>query len=344
MVASESLEGLTLADNWYVEKILQRSPHSTGGCFSTGYKVKKNDKIAYLKAIDLSYAFTQPDSMLALQNMTAAYIFERDLLEKCKSNHLDKIVCPICSGQTQVEGFPKLEGTVYYIIFEMADGDIRTIQEKLDFFDFSLMFRAMHNLAVALNQLHKIDVAHQDIKPSNALVFDTETKLSDMGRSSDLSHPFINDKFQIPGDRNYAPIEQLYDYHANNDFSDRYAADMYTFGSLFFFYFYNMSISQILLLKAQNQKLPLTNNFNKDIPYWERLFNEVLIELRQHLDGRMKEENLLLTLQIVSELCNPNPLKRGHKRNIDRGFGQYDMERFISELDRLAKKAEYKNI
>ena len=105
-----------------------------------------------------------------------------------------------------------------------------------------------------------------------------------------------------------------------------------------------MSISQILLLKAQNQKLPLTNNFNKDIPYWERLFNEVLIELRQHLDGRMKEENLLLTLQIVSELCNPNPLKRGHKRNIDRGFGQYDMERFISELDRLAKKAEYKNI
>lgn len=45
MVASESLEGLTLADNWYVEKILQRSPHSTGGCFSTGYKVKKMIKL-----------------------------------------------------------------------------------------------------------------------------------------------------------------------------------------------------------------------------------------------------------------------------------------------------------
>ena len=280
MVASECLKGLKLQDDWYVEDVIKRSPHSTGGCFSCGYRVSKNEKKAYLKAIDFSWAFSQPDPPRALEAMTKAYNFERDLLEKCKNNHLSKIVYPLSYGNVSVPGFPNTESIVYYIIFEMADGDIRTINETIDCYDFALIFRTMHNLAVALQQIHTINIAHQDIKPSNALVFNKETKLSDMGRSSDLECPGTNDNYKIPGDRNYAPLEQLYDYHLNNDFTDRFAADLYTFGSLFFFYFYNMSISQIMLQKAREHNIPISNNFEKDLPYWERLFDEILFNLK----------------------------------------------------------------
>ena len=46
MAASENLKGLTLSDGWYVDDIIKRSPHSTGGCFSCGYWVSKNGKKA----------------------------------------------------------------------------------------------------------------------------------------------------------------------------------------------------------------------------------------------------------------------------------------------------------
>ena len=344
MVASENLKGLNLTDDWYVEDIIKRSPHSTGGCFSCGYRVSKNRKTAYLKAIDFSWAFSQPDPPRALQAMTEAYNFERDLLEKCKNNHLSKIVYPITSGKVTVPGFPNSESTVYYIIFEMADGDIRTINEKIDCFDFALIFRTMHNLAVALKQIHTINIAHQDIKPSNALVFNNETKLSDMGRSSDLEHPFVNDTYPIPGDRNYAPLEQRYNYHSNNDFTDRFAADLYAFGSLFFFYFYNMSISQIMIQKARKYNIPISSNFEKDLPYWERLFDEVLFDLKEKLETHIPEAEILKMLEIIRGLCNPDPKKRGHKKNLEQGYSQYDMQRFITELNILAKKAEVKLI
>lgn len=344
MVASESLAGLTLDDGWYVESLMKRPENGTGGHFSCGYKVTKEKKIAYLKAIDFSWAFSQPDPPRALQAMTEAYNFERDLLEKCKNHHLSKIVYPLSNGMISVPGFPNSESTVYYIIFEMADGDIRTINETINCFDFALIFRTMHNLAVALNQIHKIHVAHQDIKPSNALVFNGETKLSDMGRSSDEEHPFINDKYTIPGDRNYAPLEQRYGYHSNNDFTDRFAADLYTFGSLFFFYFYNMSISQIMIQKARDHNIPISNNFERDLPYWERIFDEVLFNLKEKLETHIPEAELLKTLEIIRGLCNPDPKKRGHKKNIKQDYSQYDMQRFITELNVLAKKAELKLI
>lgn len=344
MVASECLKGLKLQDDWYVEDVIKRSPHSTGGCFSCGYRVSKNEKKAYLKAIDFSWAFSQPDPPRALEAMTKAYNFERDLLEKCKNNHLSKIVYPLSYGNVSVPGFPNTESIVYYIIFEMADGDIRTINETIDCYDFALIFRTMHNLAVALQQIHTINIAHQDIKPSNALVFNKETKLSDMGRSSDLECPGTNDNYKIPGDRNYAPLEQLYDYHLNNDFTDRFAADLYTFGSLFFFYFYNMSISQIMLQKAREHNIPISNNFEKDLPYWERLFDEILFNLKEKLKTHIPEEELLKTLEIIRSLCNPDPKERGHKKNIKQGFAQYDMQRFITELNVLAKKVEFKLI
>src|SRR5688500_2118674 len=87
------LLGAKLAGGWTVTKKLERPPNATGGQFSAGYEVENEDgRRGFLKALDFSAAFDNPDPARELQAMTTAFNFERDLLERCKAKRLDKVV------------------------------------------------------------------------------------------------------------------------------------------------------------------------------------------------------------------------------------------------------------
>ena len=343
-IPSENLVGMTLENGWQVIEVLQKHPGSTGGRFSTGYKVIKEGKEGFCKALDFSEAFACADPPRRLQELTEAYNFERDLLNKCKDKSLSKIVCPIDNGSIDIPGFPMGIGKVYYIIFELADGDIRKIKDKFAQIDLAFSFRALHNAAVGIEQLHKIDIAHQDLKPSNILVFEKQSKISDMGRASDKNHKFVYDSMKIPGDRNYAPMEQMYDFHFSGDFNEKFAADIYQFGSLFFFFFSGLSASQAFINKARIMNINYTGSFEQDLPEINRAFNEVVDDMRKLLDGQMPKEVSAEVSSIMANLCQPDPRKRGYKKNVDSMVNQYSLERVISRLELLAKKAEYKII
>lgn len=46
-------------------------------------------------------------------------------------------------------------------------------------------------------------------------------------------------------------------------------------------------------------------------------------------------------VEVVRQLCEPDPRLRGHPRNRAGGGNQYSLERYISKFDILAKKAEF---
>ena len=124
MRPAECLVGLDLPDGWHVDSIIYRPPTSTGGKFSVGYHVTNADgKNAYLKALDFSSAFNEPDPPRALQPMVSAYNFERDLLAKCRERKLRRVVIPLSDGTVQAPGNFGQLGKVSYIIFELAAGD-----------------------------------------------------------------------------------------------------------------------------------------------------------------------------------------------------------------------------
>lgn len=333
--------GQKLENGWIVIEKLTKSNTSTGGKFSAGYKVEKNGKFAFLKAFDFSSALNSSNQLEALKIQLDCYLFEKELLEYCKGQHLNKIVLPIDSGKITINGFTPVFGDVYYIIFDIAQGDIRKIY-SFDKVDFPFIFSSLHNIAVGINELHSKNIAHQDIKPSNALVFDDYTKISDIGRASALHKPFIYDSYPCAGDRNYMAPEQKYGYHTNNDFSDRFAADMFCFGSLFFFYFFNMSLSSLFETYFMMHGVVLTNDFNNDLPFWIRIFDMILYQTNEKLKDYMKEESANMIIRMIKELCYPDPHYRGHHKNVKQGFSQYDFQRFISELDILANKAKGK--
>lgn len=237
MRPAECLSGKILEDNWIVGEIIKPGPYATGGCFSVGYNVSnsKSGAKGYLKALDFSKALQSPDPMSELNSMTAAYLFERNLLAKCRGRRLSRVVTPLADGKVVLPEHG-IVGAVCYIIFECADGDIRAQVAKLNYLDLAWCLRSLQHTAVGLQQLHLSLVAHQDLKPSNVLVFErNESKIADLGRAHDISSPSDVDKYCLPGDPGYAPYEQHISKTSPLNFEARRAADMYLFGSIFFF-------------------------------------------------------------------------------------------------------------
>lgn len=180
---AEQLLGLELSAGWAVIERAPISPGRTGGHFSQGYIVEsRSGQRAFLKALDFSKAMTEADPARALQPLIDAFNFERDVLNRCKG--LDRVVRALADGSVQVADYP-----VQYLIFELANGDVRSQADLSKRFDLAWSLRALHHVATGLNQLHTNGIAHQDLKPSNVLVFENKVaKLADLGRAAYQGH------------------------------------------------------------------------------------------------------------------------------------------------------------
>src|SRR4029078_6903029 len=101
----------------------------------------------------------------------------------------------------------------HYLIVELADGDIRSHLDTQAVLDAVFVMKMLHHVAIGLKQLHTANIAHQDLKPSNVLVFrkQMEGKICDLGRAWDKNGAGPYDHDPIAGDWHYAPPEFLYD-------------------------------------------------------------------------------------------------------------------------------------
>ncbi len=192
------LEGLELDDGWIVDARIGASADATGGQFSCGYPVQKRDgSKVFLKALDFSRALRSPDPASALQSLTEAYNFERNLLRQCKQRRMDRIVSAIADGKITVN--ESYLGVVQYLIFEHAESDLRLHLNSMDKIETAWKLRSLHHIATGLKQLHGSDIAHQDLKPSNVLVFNDDlgdtSKLADLGCASVKASSSPRDKW-----------------------------------------------------------------------------------------------------------------------------------------------------
>lgn len=347
MRPAECLVGKDLHGGWHVDSFAHRPSTSTGGKFSVGYLVINADgRKAYLKALDFSAAFEQPDPARVLEDMTKAYNFERDLLAMCKDKKLRRVVTPLADGWAEVPGFGEL-GKVAYLIFELATGDIRNEVAKWQKFDLAWVLRSLHQSAVGLQELHSTGIAHQDLKPSNVLVFPVDgSKITDLGRSSHIQIPSKFDMLRMPGDKGYAPPEQRYGWHYSPDFSLKYIADLYHLGSLIFFFFLHCSATSAIQLKISQKhaKEFANSDFLQDLPVFQHAFGEVIDELYTSVEsfaGDLTDEIVM----IAQQLCEPDPRRRGDPRALAAlSRPQHDLQPYVSRFDRLAHTAEMRMI
>jgi len=332
---AEMLVGRQLGDWTVIERIV-RPPLATGGNFSVGYVVESDrGRRGFLKALDFSDAFEQPDFNEAVNQLTWAFIHERDLLRDCA--RMSRVVTALDHGAVRD---PDWSFPVSYLIFEWADQDSRTYVDTAEQFDIALRLRALHHASVGLQQLHSGQIVHQDMKPSNLLIFNgIGSKVADLGRSAHRSTSGPFDDFDCPGDRTYAPPEILY-RAGSNDWEGRLASDMYQLGSLAMFFFTGLGMTSALLARLDRKVAPQEwrGSYSGAMPFVQQAFADSIDTMANQTPSKIRVQ---LT-RIVKELTHPDPERRGHPRNRIGYQNKYGLQRYVSSFNLLAGKAEYK--
>jgi eukaryotic-like serine/threonine-protein kinase len=331
-----------LTGSWKVaEQLPRRAAGATGGTFSVGYIVENaNGQRAYLKALDLSLAFFSSDPTRELQAMTAAFNFERDLLVQCRDRRLDRVVIAIDHGQHAVD--PMLFASVVpFIIFELADGDVRKVMSFAQQFDVAWALRTLHQVVTGLVQLHRNDIAHQDLKPSNVMLFSggADAKLGDLGRASQQGFAPPHDGATVAGDKTYAPPELLYGEPPADWTSRRFGCDAYLLGSLVVSLLSGISMTGLLtgMLAPSQHWRSWRGTYAAILPLVRDAFDRAVALFAQQvpIDFRVDVE------RIVRQLCDPDPGRRGHPRaRAVRHGNPLALDRYVAEFDLLARRAE----
>jgi serine/threonine protein kinase len=353
--AAEALEGMTLKTGWVVNKKIEKKKGSTGGFFSICYEVSKDGQKAFLKALDFVAFFSmfrgKMNMVDIINEQTNAFKFEKALLNKCKNSRLTKVSTVLDEGQECLMDY--MISDVPYLVFEMAEGDVRGHLNFQQSIETSWKLWSLHNVAVGLKQLHGIGISHQDLKPSNVLLYEESlvSKIGDLGRSlcKDIAAPHGDANFS--GDISYSPPEFLYGY-IDPDWNFRVrATDTYLFGGLIIFYFSGLNMTALIgkHLPDQFHWKKHGGDFNSVKDYLIDAFYKGLKEFEDHIEDM---ELKVALREVLEYCCFPDPLKRGHPKSIAESItrqgdrkpyaNQFDFQRIVSRFDILAKKNAYK--
>lgn len=281
--------------------------------------------------------------MGTLKNITSAHSFESQVLEACGGGRMDRIVVAVETGQVSLG--TRIEDAAPYIIFELADGDVRRRVQKVNVeFRLGWWLRAMHHTTVGLSQLHSRNIAHQDLKPSNILAFGKKTdfRVSDLGRSIWLGTPGPHDDMAFSGDYGYAPPEILYGEIDPDWSTRRLGSDLYLLGSMIVFFVTGFGCSQHLFSSLPQNHKPAVlrgtwvGDYRSVLPILQTRFTSVIEQFKSTLPDWAADD---LT-KAMSELCNLDPQLRGHPLERIGHRNRFSLVRYVSLFDRLAKKAE----
>jgi len=334
------LEGKTIG-KWKIVKKRIKTPEDHSGVFSSCYEVQntENNSSGFLKAINYQYAFNTLNhgrtSTDLLQDLTANYNYEKDLLEFCKEKRMSRIVTAIAHGEYKEDSeiFP-----VPYLIFETATDSLKNIVSKEEV-NVKWKLGVIHGLLVGLSQLHQENIVHQDIKPSNILIFGHEiSKLSDLGNATkfDTKSP-LWDKDDHCGDFTYAPIELLYQYFSPNWETRRLGADLFMAGGIVTYLFTDLNFLTLLAANLPEIYKPMKfGGFFEDVkPHLMKAYYISIDDIKHRVPAAIRKS----LIEVIEQLTHPIPEMRGIPRGtrLYSSLPQYSLIRYISIIDRLMK-------
>lgn len=350
--AVQALVGTPIRHGWTITEELPRAgdigaEDLTGGCFSIGCiaertKGTKTER-AFVKVIDLNRAAAAfPGNVMAgLKLASDAYTVECAILDVCKTAHLDRIIQVLDVGELPARGGGL---ATPYILFENADGDLRKVVSRSGKFDDAWKLRVLHDVAVGLQQLHLQKIAHQDLKPSNVLIFNDDgqgAKIGDLGRSSRQGLSAPHDRATIAGARAYAPPEQAFGISAERWEEQREGCDLYHLGMLAFYLFAGRVPNDYYRTNLPAEILPVIwgglgrTDYETALPFLTKALTEFVALASIDFPEWGRDE----LAAVVFNACTPDYLKRGDPEARQRVGHPLGIEVFVSRFDRLSRRA-----
>jgi serine/threonine protein kinase len=331
--------GMLLSGGW---SITEKCDQSRCGRYSSGYLVKNKDgRKGFLKALNYDSYLYSSDPAEVLKAALDAYHDESRLLGIARARKLDRIVTLYDGATIRDESGRSMTS---YLIFELAESDGRQQFESDKRAEYFQSISMIHDVAVGLYQLHRSEIAHQDIRAANVLCYtDARAKVADLGKAVDRQVVAEHINEAVPGDETYAAPELLYNSISPDWSVRRYGADLYLLGSLIVTFFMGTGMTAQLMVNLPSDlhytRVDL-DTYADVLPYLVNASAVVLQRLRKQLiqesgDPRWSDE----IVDIVRQLCNPDPTKRGDMSQAKQGKSRFDLERYVGRIDRLTKMA-----
>lgn len=333
--------GDELPGGWQVTE--QCGPEKCGR-HSFGYHVRNKDgRHGFLKALNYDAYLLSPNPADVLKAALDAFHDENRLLSIARDKNLDRVI-RLYTGDTvrTADG----RGTCSYLIFELADTDGRAqfdVTCRKEYFECVTM---LHDVAVGLWQLHQQMIAHQDIRAANILSFpNRRAKIGDLGRAVDPRTIAEHVSEIVPGDETYAPPELLYNSASPDWAVRRFGADIYLLGSLIVTFFMGTGMTPQMMKHLPRSLGPAEWNgaiYADVLPYLHEAAARVFQELQDQLLVESDDKAWTLELMdLVKQLCNPDPTRRGDPIARRQNANPFSLERYLAKLDRLTKQAQY---
>lgn len=350
---SMSLIGTQIDGGWTIISELPRpgtvgAEDLTGGQFSICYIVErtkdKKTERAFLKVIDVNAAANAfpGNVMLGLKLAADSHAIESTILDVCKKASLDRIIRVLAVGQIPSTTTGALPAP--YILFENADGDLRKLVSRGAAFDNAWKLRVLHDVAVGLQQLHQKKIAHQDLKPSNVLIFNDDgqgAKIGDLGRSSMQGHAAPHDRLMVAGAVTYAPPEQAFGMTPARWEDRREGCDLYHLGCLTSFLFTGRTPNDHYLKSLPAAVLPTIweglgkTDYATALPFLTAALTDFAAKAGVDFPDWCRDE----LVQILLNTCEPDYQKRGDPEARKRAGSPLGIETFVSRFDRLSRRA-----
>jgi serine/threonine protein kinase len=347
---TSKLEGTKLKSGWtIIEKLRQAgvgSPGQTGSNFSIGYRAEKDGVQAFLKVYDLARALhvNRGNIMGAFSSITRIHNFECTILQVCDEARLDRIIRVLDRAEEEIptpSGYPM---PIAYIVFELADGDIRQAVNRSSLIEDVWKFEILHNVAVGLQQLHGQQIVHQDIKPSNVLTFDQlkqGVKIADLGQAIRKGVYVEHEKWNMAGDPKYAPPEQVYGFRATEWIDRRESCDFYQLGSLVSYLFAGITPNEYYCRELNKAILPAAwmggwvGTYDEVLPHISAAFPLYIEEIQEAFPEWARTK----LVEMISQMCNPDYKRRGDPKSRMQHERPLGINKYVSRFDRLRSYA-----
>jgi serine/threonine protein kinase len=175
------------------------------------------------------------------------------------------------------------------------------------------------------------------LKPSNVLRFDERIKLGDLGRSSLRGKAAPHDTETIAGALNYAPFEQRYGYLRPDWLERRLSVDVFHLGCLVVFNFTNTCFPNLVIEKLADVHKPGVwgDSYEQVIDHIRAAMITVLSDISSEFPERFRA----VLIDIVLDLCHPDPTVRGRAGIKKSLTGPLWLERYVAKFEILRKKA-----
>lgn len=332
------LTGKVTPGGWEIGESVKFPGDHTGGNFSDCYFVEREGQKAFLKALDIEQC-----DISGIGAVISAFQYESDLLTLCRERKLGRIIQILESDKVERDSnaVPAMR-YVPFFVFELADGDIRESIDVSRSVTDQWKFRVLHQTTLALLQLHKEQIAHQDLKPSNVLQFGKDIlKLGDLGSASHRGKASPRDGLAVVGASMYAPFELRYEYFREDWLERRLGIDVFHLGCLVVFAFANVCFPEYVIDKLDEPFKPQVwgGSYDEVAVFIESAMIDSIVELEGAFPDEFKQD----LINIVLDLCHPNPAERG-RTNLKRQTNVLWLERYASTFDLLEKRSRIKRV